>query len=346
MNGLPYLLSYSVPLAMALAWWGGEPWALRVGPWIFVAVTILDTFVRGRTPDREIAATGPQNVFWRLAVWMWLPAQAAIITIGLIASTRARSRFEVLTIAVAVGMTGGMLNVPAAHELMHGRRRVERLLGELLMLLISYPHFCVEHLRGHHVRVATPHDPATARIGESLYSFVPRSIIGGLKSAWEFEAARMRKHQRTALHPSNAVVRGAIELALLYAGIGSVFGAAGILFFALQSLIAISLLESINYIQHYGLVRQRSADGRYARVGPSDAWNSSHPVSNWFLLNLGRHSDHHCDAAKDYRYLERLNAAPQLPTGLFGMFVLALFPPLWRQIMDPLVARLRQESGP
>jgi alkane 1-monooxygenase len=347
-KGLPYLLPYCVPLAVAVAWRSGDLWAFRLAPWIFLAVTVLDTFVRGRGPgDSEIAADAtPQGIFWRLAIWMWLPAQTAVVLCGLLAVTgSAREWLEIVTIAVSVGMTGGMLNVPAAHELMHGRRRVERLLGEMLMLLMSYPHFCVEHLHGHHVRVATPHDPATARIGESLYAFVPRSIAGGLRSAWTLEAARMRKQQRAPLHPSNRVVRGAIGLAVLYAAIGFVFGAPGILFFALQSLIAISILESINYIQHYGLVRRKSVDGRYARVAPADSWNSSHPVSNWFLLNLGRHSDHHCDAGKDYRSLARLTAAPQLPTGLFGMFVLALFPPLWRQIMDPLVARLREESG-
>ena len=165
--------------------------------------------------------------------------------------------------------------------------------------------------------------------GESVYAFLPRAIFGGFASAWRINRRR--------------VIRSLLASSVVYLGVGIVFGGVGIALFALQSAIAMSMLEVINYVQHYGLTRERQVDGRYERVSRNHAWNAAHPVSNWFLLNLGHHSDHHCDGGKDFHTLAPMSAAPQLPLGLFGMFVLALLPPLWHQIMDPLAMRVQEQ---
>jgi alkane 1-monooxygenase len=274
---------------------------------------------------------------------MWVPGQAAIVLVGLvIVSQPPIDVLQLATSAVAVGITGGMLSVPAAHELMH--RRSSRSAGEALMLLLSYHHFAIEHVRGHHIRVATPDDPATARLGETLYTFLPRSVLGGIRSAWRAEAARMREQRRPVISVHNRTIRGLVLLAVLYAAIGIGFGAAGAMFFAIQSAVGIVVLESVNYVQHYGLMR-RGTVGNYEAITPMHSWNSGHRVSNWFLLNVGRHADHHCDATKSYLALGTDAEAPQLPTGLVGMFILALFPPLWRGLMDPLVEHARARAS-
>jgi alkane 1-monooxygenase len=337
-TGLPYLLPYVVPIAIVAGCLHGDVWPFRMVPVIFVTVTILDTLVAVRAPE-PIAGDGP---FWKMAVWMWAPAQAAIVVCGLITVTRRPiDLWTVAAVTMSVGMTGGMLNVPAAHELMHGRRRVERALGQFLMLLLSYPHFCVEHVTGHHVRVATLDDPATARRGQNVYAFLVRSALRGCASAWHFEAERMHRQQRWPIGPGNRVIRALVLAAILYAAVAFVFGWRGVLFFAAQSLIGVAMLEVINYVQHYGLVRRTLDEGRHERITRMHSWNSGHPVSNWFLLNLGHHAPHHCDGATSYRELPQWTDAPQLPVGLFAMFVLALVPPLWRSVMDPLVDQIR-----
>jgi alkane 1-monooxygenase len=340
--GLPYLLPYVVPLAIVAGSRHGALWPFRIVPAIFVAVTLIDTVVRRRTteplPDGGIG--------WRVATVMWLPAQAAIVWCGLIAVARPPDDlWAAAMVTVAVGMTGGMMNVPAAHELMHGAGAAERLCGELLMALLTYPHFCVEHVHGHHVRVATPDDAATAPLGQSVYAFVPRAAIRGWVNAWRFEAGRLRARNLSPISLRNRVVRGTALCGLIYGLVAYGFGARGVLFFVAQSVVGFSMLEVINYVQHYGLVRRQLAAGRWEHVTPMHAWNSAHPVSNWFLLNLGHHAAHHCDAGRSYRSLPYWHESPQLPLGLFAMFALALCPPLWRAVMDPLVARAQSRTG-
>jgi alkane 1-monooxygenase len=338
-TGLPYLLSLSVPVAVVSGAYLGVTWPYRIVPLLFVAVTVLD-IVAARGDGAVRPAPPAESWAWRAALWLWAPAYLATVVVALV--TASSPDVDTVTwarIALSVGMTGGMLNVPVAHELLHRRSRVERALAEALMCAMSYPHFCVEHLHGHHVRVATRQDHATARLGESVYAFYPRVLWGSVVSAWRFEAARMRRSARPVWSLGNRVLRGMLEVFTLGAACYGAFGARGVAFFATQSAVAILMLETINYIQHYGLVRRTGADGRPEPVSGRHAWNSRHPISNWFLLNLGRHSDHHCDGGTPFGALRHVSESPQLPTNLFGMFVLALCPPLWRSVMDPLVAR-------
>jgi alkane 1-monooxygenase len=347
MKNLPYLLPCFIPITMVAGFLRGESWPFRIVLLMFAVVTILDLLISydGRNPAPQPGDAISRHLFSHLALWMWLPAQAAIVTFGLLTVTgKPLHWFGILTTIICVGMTGGMLSTPAAHELMHRPSRFERMLAEMQMSLLSYTHFCIEHAQGHHARVATPEDPATARIGESLYAFYPRAVLGGFASAWRIEAERLRRRNLSVASSHNRMVRGLLLVAAIYAGTAYFFGFMGILFFAAQSLVGFSIVEAFNYVQHYGLSRNKRTDGTYEKASHMHSWNSNHPVSNWLILNLGRHSDHHCHAGKDYSALRGLEHAPQLPTGLYGMWVLALFPPLWFDVMNPLAALYRVDS--
>jgi alkane 1-monooxygenase len=265
---------------------------------------------------------------------------------GLVITTwESLTLWELLFVTVSVGVASGMFCISAAHELMHGPGRFDKALAEILMTSVSYTHFCIEHVRGHHRYVGTAKDPATARLGESFYDFYPRTVFDGLLSAWNFEAARLGRRGAGAWRPDNRMIRYAAILILLYGAIGFGFGAPGVAFFTVQSLIGFSMIEVINYVEHYGLTRRELTPGHYEQVRPWHSWNSSHRISNWFLFNLGQHSDHHCEARRSFQHLRHLDDAPQLPTGYFGIFLLPLFPSLWRHVMDPRVRAWRDRHG-
>jgi alkane 1-monooxygenase len=332
----PFLLPYVVPIAMVMGVATGQLWLFRCVGWIWVAVVALDLALPPDASDSSSPQTHlSQSPLWRLAIRGWVPAQLAVIGGGLLVTTwDATTARELLLVTVAIGLANGMLCIPVAHELMHGHARCDRAAAEALMLSVSYPHFCIEHVEGHHRRVATAADPATARLGESFYQFYRRTLAGSVQSAWQIERARLRRRRLPAWGPANRMLRYALSLATLYTLIALGFGWIGVAFFAVQSVIAFSTLEMINYVEHYGLARREVAPGRYEPVRPWHSWDSAHRVSNWMVFNLGRHADHHCHPHKRYVDLLGQREAPQLPTGYFGMFLLPLCPPLWRHVMD------------
>jgi alkane 1-monooxygenase len=215
----------------------------------------------------------------------------------------------------------------------------------MLLASVCYMHFTIEHVHGHHRHVGTPRDPATARLGEPSYAFIVRSVLGGARSAWQIEMRQLAKQNRPTWNVRNRMVRYACVQLGVIAGVAWMFGWLGLAVFLAQSIVAFSLLEIINYIEHYGLFRREIAPGRYERVEPWHSWNSSHRVSNWILINLARHADHHLTASKRYQVLHTLDAAPQLPAGYSAMVLLALTPPLWRRVMDPRVQKWRNVHG-
>jgi alkane 1-monooxygenase len=248
-------------------------------------------------------------------------------------------------VACDLGFAGGIIGITVAHELSHARSAWDRRLAEALMTLCSYPHFCIEHVHGHHRNVGTPGDPATARAGENLYAFLLRCVPGGVRSAWRLEARRLRLRRLPAWSVRNRMFRYAVSLAGLYALVGWGFGLPGVFFFAAQGLVSVFLLEAVNYVQHYGLMRRPAGPGRYEPVRPWHSWNFGHRLSNWLLFNLGRHSDHHCRARSPYHALRDCGDAPQLPAGYFAMVVLALFPPLWQAVMGPRLRDWQARHG-
>lgn len=265
------------------------------------------------------------------ALRLFVPLQLLLLADGL-AAAAAAGWPTVLGLAYAVGFVTGSLGITYAHDLGHSRLRADRALAWILMTCVAYPQFMVEHYRGHHLRAATPDDPATARLGESLWRFLPRTLAGNFRNAWRLEAGRLRHHGRSWANSPLAWSTAAV-LALVLA-----LGGSGqwkmLAFWVLQAAFAVWLLEAINYIEHYGLVRRAGADGRPEPFGPAHAWNTDTLLGNSLLANLQRHSDHHVHAGKPYGQLEAL-AAPQLPTGYAGCILLAALPPLWFRVMHP-----------
>ncbi|MEQ1567162.1 MAG: alkane 1-monooxygenase [Myxococcota bacterium] len=275
---------------------------------------------------------------------LWVPLQLAAIA-ATVVYARSAPAGSALLAAVALGICTGAGGITIAHELIHRKSKLDRALGEVLMTSVSYPWFCVEHVLGHHRWVATPRDPATSRLGESVYTFVPRSIVGGLVSflAIERDYAGRRGIRWWSLRDRRT--RYAVTTAATWAVITGVGGptAAGV--FAVQAVVAVVLLEVINYIEHYGLLRPTNAAGEVVRVGPEHSWNSNHALTAAFLFNLPRHADHHAYASRPFDELRAWPDAPELPAGYATMVMVALIPPLWFRTMDERVARTRAATA-
>jgi alkane 1-monooxygenase len=235
--------------------------------------------------------------------------------------------------ALSVGMVAGIA-INTAHELGHKRASLERWLSKVALAQTGYGHFFIEHNRGHHVRVATPEDPASSRLGESFYEFLPRTVKGSLTSAWELEEKRLARMDKGPWTIHNDVLNAWAMTAGLFAVLAVVFGAEVLPYLLVQAVLGFSLLEVVNYLEHYGLLRGKRPDGRYEITRPEHSWNSNNVASNVLLYHLQRHSDHHANPLRRYQALRHEDDAPQLPTGYAGMIVLAAFPPLWRRVMD------------
>jgi len=240
---------------------------------------------------------------------------------------------EALGLTITVGVMNG-IGINTAHELGHKKEETERLLAKTALAPVAYGHFYVEHNRGHHVRVATPEDPASSRFGESFYRFWPRTVAGSFRSAWNMERTRLGRMGLSPWSWQNDIVQAFVLTAALYGGLLLAFGPRLIPFLVIQAIVGFSELEVVNYLEHYGLLRQRLADRRYERTTPAHSWNSNQLVTNIFLYQLQRHSDHHAHPTRRYQALRHFEESPQLPSGYASMIVLALVPQLWRRVMD------------
>jgi alkane 1-monooxygenase len=250
-----------------------------------------------------------------------------------IVSTNDLLWWQQLGYALTVGTVAGVA-INTAHELGHKQPKVERTLAKLALAQSGYGHFYVEHNRGHHNRVATPEDPASSRLGESFWAFLPRTVIGSARSAWHLEAKRLRGQGKSVWSTDNDVLTAWAYTVVLFAGLTVVFGPRILPFLIIQAVFGFSLLEVVNYLEHYGLMRQKNDQGRYERCNPQHSWNSNHIASNVILYNLERHSDHHAHPTRRYQALRHFDESPQLPSGYGLMLGLAYVPPLWRAVMD------------
>jgi len=272
--------------------------------------------------------------YYRWCTYLYIPLQlvgfvwgAAVIAGGSL------SPLSQLGLALTVGTVAG-IGINTAHELGHKRDKLERRLSKVALAQSGYGHFYVEHNRGHHANVSTPEDPASARFGESFWAFLPRTVVGSLRSAWSLAAGAQRRKGRRVLSPTNDVLNAWALSVVLFAATIALFGPVVIPYVVVQAVFGFSLLEVVNYIEHYGLLRQRVANGRYERCQPVHSWNSNNVVSNLVLYHLERHSDHHANPTRRYQSLRHFDEAPQLPSGYALMIGLAYFPPIWRRVMD------------
>lgn len=289
----------------------------------FLAVPILDLAIGRRaepSSGQELARLERSPLF-RAILIAYAPMHLALIGWGAwIVGRGELSTWQALGLTLSVGLITGAQGITIAHELGHKRSRLERWLAKLLLVSVGYGHFTVEHNRGHHVRVATPEDPASARFGEGFWAFLPRTLWGSFRHAWELDRSE--------------VLRSVAASALIAVTLGLAFGPQAIAFFLGQSAMAVTLLEGVNYIEHYGLVRQRLPDGRYERMSERHAWDAYEWLTNCFLVHLQRHADHHLEPSRPYAALQPREGSPKLPTGYAGMIPLALVPPLWFAVMN------------
>lgn len=242
--------------------------------------------------------------------------------------------WEVAGRTASMGLLCGIFGINVAHELGHRPRKADQLLSKLLLLTSQYPHFFIEHNRGHHHHVATPEDPSTARRGESLYAFWVRSVTGSYRSAWQLENSRLRRKGLKPRSLHNEMIRFALVQVLMLTVILLLFDLRTLGLYLAAATIGFLLLETVNYIEHYGLLRARVSENRYQNAEPAHSWNSDHLLGRMFLFELSRHSDHHYLPAKPYQLLDHHDHSPQMPTGYPGMMILAALPPLWFRVMD------------
>jgi len=339
-RALPHLVGFLLPPLVVIGGRAGGAWTWLPILVLYAGLPLAD-LVTGRVahhPDPDTVRALEEEPAFRVVTWAWVPVQIALLVWVLDAvSDPARTLVERAGLVFSMGSVAGAVGITFAHELLHRSGRFERALADVLLAAVSYPHFAIEHVHGHHRHVGTPLDPATARLGEGYWRFLARTLTGGLRHAWQVEASRLRRARRPAQSPANAMVRYGLTMAVVYATVWIAWGSIGMLAFLLQGLIAVMLLEGINYVEHYGLIRH-SSNGAYERVSAAHSWDSRHRASNWLLINLARHADHHCVASRRYPALATLDPAPQLPAGYGSMLLLALVPPLWRRVMDPRVA--------
>lgn len=285
--------------------------------------------------------SAPISPRWRdrILPWLYIPAQIAVTLWSVIVSARATTDAAMLVdLALAIGTVAGIFGMLAAHEMIHSPSRAERGLGVAMLAAMTYMHFRVSHVWTHHRLAATLDDAATARRGESFYRFLVRSVAGQLRAALDMERSRAarRGHGLTG----NRVYRYGVISAAIYLAMAATLGLKAVGFFALQSVVAIVVLELFNYVVHYGLLRRVLPDGRTEPLGAQHSWNAPQRFTNWALMNGGHHSEHHRRPSQAYAALARAANAPELPAGYGGTMVMALVPPLWRAIMHPRLDRL------
>lgn len=347
---LPFWISLLyLPLLAAGAWFGG--WALILLPLFgWFGITLLDALA-GRTtggldPDTDDAAL----TWYRFVTLLWVPLQAIAIfgSLWWVTATDHLSGWESVGLFFGVGVCSGTIGINYAHELAHQKGRTERWLGDLLLAMVFYGHFRSEHLLVHHSWVGTPRDAVTARYNEGFHRFFARVLWQCPASAFRAEANRLRRRGRPVWHRANPFWRYAV-LQAAFAGLALAIGGwAGLGLVAFQALVAVWQLELTNYIEHYGLTREHLGEGRYGHVRPCHSWNADHRVSNWLLINLQRHSDHHYKPDRRFPLLQTYGPedAPQLPFGYPAMTCMAMIPPVWRRVMNPRVKAWRRRFYP
>jgi len=350
LNALPFWVSLLLPPIAALtAIYGG--WTIILVPlftWYFFAAA---DFAVGQNKRNADPMTDDAGLFWyKLITLVWAPLQFVTLfgMIAYVAPAAHLSGFEKIVIFVGVGVITGTIGINYSHELMHQKSKAERNMADLLLAMVLYSHFRSEHLLVHHRYVGTPRDPVTARYGEGFYRFYPRVLKECFVSAFEAERSMLARKELPWAHLSNPFWRyWGLQLCMLVLAV-LCGGLTGFGLFLLQAGIAIWQLELVNYVEHYGLTRKHLGDGKYEHVQPRHSWNADHRMSNWLLINLQRHSDHHYKPDRRFPVLQTYEAdeAPQLPYGYPVMTIIAMIPSLWRRVMNPRVKAWRTRYYP
>lgn len=349
-SALPFFLSV---ILIPLVWTG----AILGGWWVIVTPLVawylfsaIDLAVGLNTDDADLETTEDQLYWYKLITQLWVPLQFVTLfgVIAYISRAAHLGGWESFGIMFGMGVMTGTVGIVYAHELLHQKGKFERRLGDLLLAMVLYSHFRSEHLLVHHRYVGTPRDPVTARYNEGFHRFYPRVLKQCWHSAFKAERDMLARKKLPWHHKTNpfwlywGLQVGMMGFALI---VGGWFG---LMLFAVQAGIAIWQLEVVNYVEHYGLTRKHLGDGKYEHVLPRHSWNSAHKATNWLMINLQRHSDHHYKPDRRFPLLQNYSEAeaPQLPHGYPLMAIAAMIPPLWKKIMNPKVRRWRQMYYP
>ena len=342
-----WLLSVLFPLipfvGMGLTLWTGQEWMLWL-PLVFVyfVIPLLDyLFPNDRSnPPEQIVPQLESDTYYRVLNYLTVPLHFVVLICGAwFVATQDVGWGGLIALGLMVGAISGY-SINTGHELGHKKNALDRLAARVVLAVPVYGHFTMEHNVGHHAEVATPEDSASSRYGESIYRFALREIPGGLRRGWRLESERLQRRGHGAWSWHNEILQSYALSLLLYGGLVYAFGLGILPFLLLQAAWAWWQLTSANYIEHYGLLREKGPDGRYERCQPHHSWNANHVASNLVTFHLERHSDHHAWAARHYQSLRHFEDVPQLPSGYFGMFLLSYVPFLWRRVMDPRLLAL------
>lgn len=331
---LKYAAAYSMPFMVLLSLYLGGWYSYIAIIYAFGLLPFLELFTTGSTENMDQAEEelARHDRFYDWMLYGLVPTQFFILGYFLFkVSTPGLPWHEYLGLTLAYGMNAGV-SINNAHELGHRSTKHEQFMSKLLLMTALYMHFFIEHNRGHHRNVATHEDPASSRYGESIYAFYFRTIAGSWASAWKLEGEKLTKANHAYWSVHNEMLRFQVIQLLLVAAIGYFMGIQVMLLFMLGASIGFMQLETVNYIEHYGLQRKMKGN-RYERTLPIHSWNSNHPLGRLVLLELSRHSDHHFQANRPYQILRHFDQSPQMPTGYPGMMLLSLIPPLWFKVM-------------
>ncbi|WP_075341124.1 alkane 1-monooxygenase [Tenacibaculum agarivorans] len=336
MKALKYLLVFTIPLTTYISFTSSGWLTFLTLLYTFGIVPIADFFVQtdAENFDKEQEEIEKNNKLYSYILYLTVPVQVGFLVWFLFVINEPHTTLDLIGKISSMGIMCGVIGINVGHELGHRANRFEQFLGEIQLLTSLETHFLPYHNGGHHFNVATPEDAATARKNESLYTFWIRSQLMSYLQAWKLENKRMKNSDRSWFHLQNRMLVYTFFHVALLASIFYFFGISTLCYFLAAAIIGILLLETVNYIEHYGLLREKNKFGRYERVKHTHSWNSNHLIGKLVLFNLSRHSDHHYNGSKHYQTLKSLPESPQMPTGYPGMMLLSLLPPLWFKLMN------------
>lgn len=343
MRAFKYIAAYIPAVLVFTALFKGAVWTYLPLTVLFLLFPLIELLLQpseqNMAEHEEIVAE--KDWLYDLVLYLIAPVQYGLLLFFLYQMRNEMPAWERFGMILSMGIACGILGINAAHELGHRTTKFEQFLSKSLLLSSLYLHFFIEHNRGHHKNVSTDDDPASSKYGESVYVFWVRSIVYSYISAWKLEKTRLAILKKHFWSFHNKMLRFQIIQAVLLILILLIFGWLILSYFVTAAFIGVVLLETVNYIEHYGL-RRRKVNGKYERTMPIHSWNSNHPLGRLVLLELSRHSDHHYIANRKYQILRHHNNSPQMPTGYPGMMLLSLIPPLWFKVMHRKISEYRK----
>jgi alkane 1-monooxygenase len=314
-------------------------WSTLIAWYVGIPIGDLILGADSSNPSEAAVPLLEEDRYYRYLTYLTVPVHYGVFLVSAwYVGTHELCWFSLLGLALSTGLING-IGINTGHELGHKKTKIERRLAKIVLAVVGYGHFYIEHNKGHHKDVATPADPASARFGETIFKFARRELVGAWRRAWDVETERLARKGKSPWDWENEILQPLAITVPLYIGLIALFGPIMIPFLFVQAAFGWWQLTSANYIEHYGLLRRTLPDGRYDRCQPEHSWNANHVMSNLILFHLQRHSDHHAFPTRRYQSLRNFDGLPELPSGYPAMFLLALIPPLWRRVMDPRLVK-------